>query len=320
LSLAMAAPRTVPDGKDPRPSEAGDLILDCHRNTLKLCEELAAADPNNPRWQGNIAVCHFRIGLIHKARGDLPAALASHSLAYAIIRRGAKTNSGNKWWQKNLFASFANIGDIQKELGNLSAAMTSYRRAHAIAERFAKSYPSDQDWQANLERSKTWYQIIDAWHYARTARHNNSGLVPPRAVQDLRGGISTPDQGADPKEHETDLSDARLLYAEARKRGYTVESAIEALERQAKSETTGRASPEPRPQITGNSPRRRTRYVFTEQELHDPDTIDRAYDILADCEEKRRLGQPLSEAQVQDRRWADAFKRKLRKVNGPEVG
>ena len=120
---------------------------------------------------------------------------------------------------------------------------------------------------------------------------------------------------------ETNLSEARRLYAKVRELGYTVERAIETLVREAKNETTGRASPaateQQRPKITGNSPRRRKRYVFTDQELGDPDTIDRAYDTLADCEEKRRIGQPLSEAETNRRRWADAFTRRLRKLNGP---
>jgi hypothetical protein len=151
-----------------------------------------------------------------------------------------------------------------------------------------------------------------------TAERQVYDIVAPRIVLD-----DDPVQGrGSPEQHdlsEPDLSEARRLLAEARKLGFTVERAIETLEREAKAETTGRASPEPRPKITGNSPRRRKRYVFTEQELHDPATVDRARDILADAEERRRTGQPTSEAQTKERRWADAFTRKFRKINGPEV-
>jgi hypothetical protein len=122
---------------------------------------------------------------------------------------------------------------------------------------------------------------------------------------------------------KTNLSEATRLLAKARELGLTVERAIEAMERAAKAETTERASPAPsdeaRPKITGNSPRRRKQYMFTEEELHDPATVDRARDILADAEESRRIRQPISEDQRNDIRWADAFTRRIRKINRPEV-
>lgn len=146
-----------------------------------------------------------------------------------------------------------------------------------------------------------------------------------RAV--MPGEATASDQESDPTDaqdlSETNLSEATRLLAKARELGLTVERAIEAMERAAKAETTERASPapsdDPRPKITGNSPRRRKQYMFTEEELHDPATIDRARDILADAEESRRIRQPISEDQRNDIRWADAFTRRIRKINRPEV-
>jgi hypothetical protein len=248
----------------------------------------------------------FFLARFHEQIGADAARMGNHTHAlicfrYAIIcyENLRDSDPSNEMWRGRLAVNYLRVGDlIAKNKDQRERALLQYRRAISVTP---------------TSREK---KMIEAW------------LNEPRGIADrylhiTQYGLEGWDERITPVPktqnlgYEANLCDARRLYAEARKRGYSVESAIEALERQAKSETTGRA--EPRPKITGKSPRRRKRYVFTEQELHDPDTIDRAYDILADCEEKRRLGQPLSKAQVQDRRWADAFKRKLRKMNGPEV-
>ena len=79
----------------------------------------------------------------------------------------------------------------------------------------------------------------------------------------------------------------------------------------AATETTARAQTKPAASVfaeaAAKSFRRKTRHVFTEKELRDPETLNRARDILADIQATRRGGEKISDAQRQAGRWADAL-------------
>jgi hypothetical protein len=99
------------------------------------------------------------------------------------------------------------------------------------------------------------------------------------------------------------------------------------LRAKAARETTTRATATPRPEsaaiaqqvfaeAAAKSSRRYQRHVFTENELRDPETINRARDTLADIEAARRVGAQISNEQRLAGRWAKAFIRKAQQ-RGP---
>jgi hypothetical protein len=122
---------------------------------------------------------------------------------------------------------------------------------------------------------------------------------------------------------------ARDLNAEAEKLGFTFESALKTLREasEAARETTAHATETPRPEsgaiaqqvfaeAAAKSSRRYQRHLFTENELRDPETINRARDTLADIEAARRVGAQISNEQRLAGRWAKAFIRKAQQ-RGP---
>jgi hypothetical protein len=230
---------------------------------------------------------------------------------YGALLAGDPDNM-NIEWLRRLAAGSKRFAYDLVESGNLEGALSVYGTCFAACTKLADTDPGNtQQWQSDLAGARKRIVELKKLLGAR----QNSDSVSPETVQNVPiEGLWLSDELIFEKIF---LNEATRLYAEVRKLGYTVESAIETLVRQAKMETTARASPaasaEPRPK--GNSPRRRERYVFTQKELRDPKTIDRARDILADAEEFRRTGKEMSEVQRTDKKWAEAFTRRLRKLD-----
>ncbi len=120
------------------------------KEAYDLLAGLAGETPDDPVYQGDLAVAYGEIGdvLVHK--GDLAGALKSYQAELAIMERLAKSDPGNALWEHDLSVSYNTIGDVQVAQGDLAGALKSYQASLAIAERLAKSDPGNAGWQRDL--------------------------------------------------------------------------------------------------------------------------------------------------------------------------
>lgn len=122
---------------------------------MDIAARLAAADPDNARWQHQLSLSHNRIGDIHAARGDLVAARASYTEGMTIAARLAASAPDNPVWQRDLSVSHDRVGGMQTARGDLAAALDSYTDAMDIRSRLAASDPDNPGWQRDLFVSHT---------------------------------------------------------------------------------------------------------------------------------------------------------------------
>jgi len=124
-----------------------------YRAAHAIHEKLAAQDPANAGWQGDLSVSHGRIGDVLRAQGDLAGALASYRAGLAISDKLAAQDPAHAGWQRNLSVSHLKIGHVLSAQGDLARALASYRTGLAIAEKLAAQDPANAGWQRDLSVS-----------------------------------------------------------------------------------------------------------------------------------------------------------------------
>ena len=121
-----------------------------YRQAYDIAWCLAAADPDNARWQRDLSLAHGKIGDVKFWQGDLSAALASYQDSLAIAKHLAAADPTNAGWQRDLSVSHGRIGDVQVRQGDLGAALASYQDSLAIAKHLAAADPDNARWQRDL--------------------------------------------------------------------------------------------------------------------------------------------------------------------------
>ena len=111
---------------------------------------LAKSEPDNPGWQQDLSFSHHCVGGVHKAQGDLLAAVASYQEVFAIRERLAKSNPANAEWQFNLVTASHELGDAQRTHGDMEAALASYQAALGAIEPLVQSNPANDNSQRIL--------------------------------------------------------------------------------------------------------------------------------------------------------------------------
>jgi tetratricopeptide (TPR) repeat protein len=224
--------------------------LTSYRAAFEVATRLAKAELD-PDLERDLSVLHYKIGDVQRAQGNLPAALTSYRAAFKVATRLAEIANRlanfdpitTNRQQRLLWVLHFRIGHVQRAQGNLPAALTSYQAAFAVVKHlmeidtYVTSYP-DALAKIRQEMSSLLSQDSNLVSYGTVQGMPVSEEATTSEPQDLSG--------------ETDLSEARRLYAKARELGFTAESAIKTLEREAKDaarETTGRAKAKPRPDV-----------------------------------------------------------------------
>jgi len=126
----------------------------------RLLAALVADDPDEPIFQGQLAVALSDVGDVLQAQGKLDEALASHRAGLAINQRLAAADPGNAGWQRDLAVAYRKVGDVLRPQGKLDQALASYRASLAIQERLAALDRSNAKWQRDL--SEAHWRVGDA--------------------------------------------------------------------------------------------------------------------------------------------------------------
>jgi hypothetical protein len=73
-------------------------------------------DPANTGWQRELSVSHDRIGVVVKAQGNWPGALAAYKAGLAIAESLAQRDPSNTTWQVNIAVSCSKLGSLESLL------------------------------------------------------------------------------------------------------------------------------------------------------------------------------------------------------------
>jgi tetratricopeptide (TPR) repeat protein len=93
-----------------------------------------------------------RVGLgdIHKIRGNLSDALATHREAIADADRLANADPANANWQRDLAVSYSRVGNVLLAQGAGVQALKAYRDSLVIHEKLAKTHPGNSELRRDL--------------------------------------------------------------------------------------------------------------------------------------------------------------------------
>jgi tetratricopeptide (TPR) repeat protein len=104
---------------------------------------LTATDPDSPQWSRSLAVSYLRMGEMHHAVGDLPAALSTYITSYAAFERCASRDPFNVEVQHKMSISLERTADIESALGDQSGALKEYRGSQVIRFALAERFPDN---------------------------------------------------------------------------------------------------------------------------------------------------------------------------------
>ena len=82
----------------------GDLAgaLKSYRDSLAIRDRLAKSDPNNARWQSDLAESYAKLADVYRRSNDRNNALAALQQGKAIMDRLVKLSPNNARWKYNL--------------------------------------------------------------------------------------------------------------------------------------------------------------------------------------------------------------------------
>lgn len=112
----------------------------------------------------SIADAACLMGNVHKARGDLDAALAAYQETLAIFQRLTAQDPTHASWQRELAVAHSKVGGIHEARGELDAALTAFQEDLAICRRLTAQDPSNSGWQRDLAVA---HSTVGDIHHAR---------------------------------------------------------------------------------------------------------------------------------------------------------
>jgi tetratricopeptide (TPR) repeat protein/tRNA A-37 threonylcarbamoyl transferase component Bud32 len=194
-----------------------------YRKVLELAQQLAAAEPADPRFQDNLRRSWDDLGDVLLEQGKVTEAEAAFREALALSERMAQARPQDLQVLGALSDGWDDLGGLQQERGDLAAAMKSYEEALAVDRRLTGRDPGDAAWQSKLARS---YHRIGTVHEARGA------LPLARAAYDetLRIDREIAADNAGDTEHQMNLAQAYYDLARVHQAEGNVPAAVALLD------------------------------------------------------------------------------------------
>ena len=102
------------------------------------------------------------LGDVHRAKGDIPAALTAYEEGLEIARTLSQQDPRNAELQRDLSVSLNKIGDVHRAKGDIPAALIAYQEDLEIAHTLTQQDPRDAEWQQDLAVSRAKMTMVDA--------------------------------------------------------------------------------------------------------------------------------------------------------------
>lgn len=127
-----------------------EKALSAFQECLVRCGALAAKDPGNAGWQGDLATAHCSVGDVLQAQGKLEEAQAEFGQYLAIGRQLVKQDSNNAGWQRKLAVAHSRVGEVLEDQRNLEDAQSAFEESLKINRQLAERDPSNTGWQREV--------------------------------------------------------------------------------------------------------------------------------------------------------------------------
>ena len=137
-----------------------DEALAAYRKSLAIRENLAAADPANPRWARDLSVSYERLGDVLLARTEIDDAIAAYRTSLSLRERLATGGQADAVSQRDVAVAHNKLGDALVAKGKTEDAVKNYRAGLAIREKLAAAAPDDAQLQ--------WDLLVLQWRLAST--------------------------------------------------------------------------------------------------------------------------------------------------------
>jgi tetratricopeptide (TPR) repeat protein len=121
-----------------------------YRTSLDLAKTLFARHPDKTSWQGELSICHQRIGESWEASGDSGKALEEYQMSLSMAQRLAERDPGNPQWQACALASYLKVGDVLRIQADKTKALVAYQNALETARSLVRVNPDNARWQRDL--------------------------------------------------------------------------------------------------------------------------------------------------------------------------
>lgn len=125
-----------------------DEATEAYRESRDIRERLAAAEPDKPERQADLAISYDRLGKLLRDQPD--EALAAYRKALTLRERLVAADPRNINWLRALAATYDDIGNILLASGRPAEALEQYRKAYDIRRDLAEKNPDVAVWKANL--------------------------------------------------------------------------------------------------------------------------------------------------------------------------
>jgi tetratricopeptide (TPR) repeat protein len=122
-----------------------DGALEHYTQAGHIIERLAAADPDNTRYQRDVSLRLDRIGDILGERGDAAGALEHYTRALHIREQNSAADPDNIQYQRDVWVSHYQIAAALESVGDPSAADHWGKAHHALAALDAAGKLPDSD-------------------------------------------------------------------------------------------------------------------------------------------------------------------------------
>jgi tetratricopeptide (TPR) repeat protein len=134
-------------------------------------QKLAAAYPNVPAYQNDLALTYNNRANLHQNLGHPRKARQSYQEAITIASKLVGTQPKVPAYQASLATTYANLANLEKNLGRPDAASKAYQAAGALYARLAAAHPEVPAHQNGLARTHHHVGVLEAerdrWQAAR---------------------------------------------------------------------------------------------------------------------------------------------------------
>ena len=172
--------------------------LTAARQSLRIAAALAARNPDQPRWQAQLAEARSMLGeVLFGQQISFPEALSLMQQGRDTYLRLVARYPDDLEWQKALAASHMNVGAVAEALGDLPAAIAAQRACIDLTRRLLARSPGDAKLQDDLATALSWQstsleQSGDLAGAVR-AREENMALLEKLAARDPRNALTKSD-------------------------------------------------------------------------------------------------------------------------------
>lgn len=161
-----------------------------YRAALKITQDLARSEPDNPERQRNLAFITNKIGDVHQFRGDYAAAILEYKKSLEIAQRQAADHPDSASWPRDVAVAMSRVGQVLEGLGDFAGALMQYNEALRIQTALVDAHPDSNILWSN--KATTHRRIGGA--LKNQARYDEAQAAYGEAV-DIREKLHDKDPG-----------------------------------------------------------------------------------------------------------------------------